>query len=402
MERKMRILFVGSRILPFRHAGDKSFWLDLFDCLRGLGHTIHALSVTYDSPLPTAPSWCEFVRPIPVPNPLSGRYNPESRWLAATNNYVSKTVSFPRIWGALRRARASFRPDVIHFIDNYGPVLATVRRNRVAPVFTVSAPTYDRRAALYDSLLRLSFRPFDAIIPFSEAFAKRLGTIGVNSGRVDTIRWGIDPAALRPAEESERRASRARLGIASDRIVAIWTGFIQQTTWRDFEFAYRVGELLRTRTPDRFSFVFCFKPAHFRPDLLQRERPGVRIVGTATEFEDARRAADYLLSPIGGPRSTLAPPLSWLEALAMGLPIVSTPIPGIEEVIVPGSNGWVVRTPEEAADRIESDAASPERCQSMRTSARQSVMGRFSVDRAAHEYVRLWERLIERKRGRSG
>jgi glycosyltransferase involved in cell wall biosynthesis len=398
----MRILFVGSRILPFRHAGDKSFWLDLFDSLQDLGHTIHALSVTYDSPLPEAPSWCEFVRPIPVPNPLSGRYNPESRWLAATNNYASKTVSFPRIWGALRRAEESFRPEVVHVIDNYGPVLATVRRKRAAPVFTASAPTYDRRAALYDTWLRLSFRPFDAIIPFSEAFARRLGAIGIHPGRVETIRWGIDPAALRPPGESERRESRERLGIGPDRIVAIWTGFIQQTSWRDFEFAYRVGELLRARTPGRFSFVFCFKPTHFRPDLLQRERPGVRVVGTTKEFEDARRATDYLLSPIGGPRSTLAPPLSWLEALAMGIPILSTPIAGIEEVIVPGSNGWVVRTPEEAADRLEIDVESPERRQNMRTSARQSVLGRFSVDRAAHEYVRLWERLIEGKGGRPG
>src|SRR5438034_10004418 len=43
-DRALRIMIVGERILPFRHAGDKNFWLDMIRRLLVAGHEVEALS----------------------------------------------------------------------------------------------------------------------------------------------------------------------------------------------------------------------------------------------------------------------------------------------------------------------------------------------------------------------
>src|SRR3989475_6019257 len=40
----LRIMIVGERILPFRHAGDKNFWLDMIRRLLVAGHEVEAVS----------------------------------------------------------------------------------------------------------------------------------------------------------------------------------------------------------------------------------------------------------------------------------------------------------------------------------------------------------------------
>src|SRR3989475_8873322 len=45
----LRIMIVGERILPFRHAGDKNFWLDMIRRLLQAGHEVEALSVDIEA-----------------------------------------------------------------------------------------------------------------------------------------------------------------------------------------------------------------------------------------------------------------------------------------------------------------------------------------------------------------
>jgi len=390
----LRILLVGSRILPVHHPGDKTFWLNLFDRLAAKGHQVRVLSVTYE-PVTTPASYAvDYIRPIPVVVPSStGRYSRENRWLEGTNNYLSKTLSFSRVLRGVARARDAFHPDVVHFIDNYGPVMMLVPAVAGSTPTSISAPTYFPRWMFYDAFLRTSFAPFDAIAPFSDAYTHRLHELGVADRPIVTIRWGVDPDRVHPATDDERRAGRLRLGIAPDRTVVMWTGFIQQTDWKDFRFAYRLGELTVAAAPDRFVFLYCFKPAHYRPELRELDRAGLRIVGSAPEYEDARASADCLLSPISATRSTAAPPLTWVEALARGLPILSTWIPGADEAIVPGESGWFVRSPEEGQRLLIEEGSDSTHFALLRAGARRIAVERFSLDRAADQYVGLWKQL---------
>src|SRR3989442_461188 len=353
----LRIIIVGVRILPFRHAGDKNFWLDIIQRLLASGHEGEALSVDLEA-TPTDGLPIRHVPQIPVYFRPDARFNPGHRAYGGVNNYASKTTTLPIIAREVRRRQRAFRPDVIHFADNFGPGMIGLRPLFGHVPLTVSAPTYHRNRPLYDVMLLASFASFDVIVPFSDAYYRRL----------------LEPGTF----------------------VVLWTGFTQQTSEGDLHSAIRTAQLvLQDR---RAEFVFCFKPEHFRDEFRSFERPGLKVVSSAEMFHAARTAADVFLSPIEDARSTAAPPLVWPEILAMGIPILTTSIPGTDEAVIEGESGFAIRSPEEARERLVEIAADPTLQRRLREGARRIAVDRFSVDRATDEYVDMWSALLHQSR----
>lgn len=389
---------VGSRILPYRHAGDKNYWLEVIRELKARGHDVDVLSVTGE-PIPVPPSYrCEFVRPIPVYLGGGDRFNPEHRWLQGTINYPSKTLSFSRIVPAIRRHVRAQRPDVIHFLSNYGPIMAFLRPFALDVPLSISANAYNGGPVFYDRALLMSFAGFDRIVPFSDAFRRRLQFLGMPTRRLETIRWAVDTQAFRPPTDSEREGARRLLGVLGNEKVVFWAGFLTQMTPYDLEFSVRVAELVLERDPGGWRFFFCFKPEHYDRRFLRFERAGITVGGTAELFYRARAAADTMLSPITDLRSTATPPLTWVECMALGIPIVTTPLPGAEEIVSDGVNGLLARTPEESAQRLMELFRSPDRLAEAQREARRCVEGRFSLAESVTAYVNLWSAMAARAR----
>ncbi|HWM53291.1 MAG TPA: glycosyltransferase family 4 protein [Thermoplasmata archaeon] len=383
------------RILPFRHAGDKNFWLDVIQRLLASGHEVEALSVDLDAP-PADGLPIRHVPQIPVYFRPDARFNPGHRQYGGVNNYASKTTTLPIIFREIRRRRREFRPDVIHFADNFGPGMIGLRPICGRVPLTVSAPTYHRNRPLYDMMLLASFASFNVIVPFSDAYYRRLLELDIRPERIRRIRWGIDTARFTPPTSAERDAARARLALEPGTFVVMWTGFTQQTSEQDLHAAIRTAQVvLQDR---RCEFVFCFKPEHFREDYRSFERPGLKVVSSAESFHAARTAADVFLSPILDDRSTAAPPLVWPEILAMGIPILTTSIPGTDEAVVDGQCGFTVRSPEEAGERLLEIAEDSALQRRLREGARRIAVERFSVDRATDEYVDMWSALLHQSR----
>jgi glycosyltransferase involved in cell wall biosynthesis len=391
----LRIVIVGGRILPFRHAGDKNYWLDVIQELIARGHHVSVMSVTLDKISVPVPYPCEFVRPIPVYRWGGKRFNVEYRWLRGTNNYASKTLSFGRIVRALRRHIRKDRPDVIHFASNFGPVMGLLKPFCEGVPLSISAPTYNGGHRLYDSALKASFHGFDSVVPFSESFARRLRDIGLPSHGVQTIRWGVNTEKFRPPALAEREAARQNLGIPPAAKVAFWAGFLQQMMPADFDFSVRVAQQVLQRAPDQWRFFFCFKPEHFDERYREYERPGL-TVGSAELFGRVQSAADVMISPLADIRSTAAPPLTWIESMALGIPLLTTPIPGADEIVEDGVNGFLVRSSDEAAQRLIEFFGTPERAAEARRQARRRVEERFTITHSVTEYVNLWSELARR------
>lgn len=383
------------RILPFRHAGDKNFWLDIIRGLLAAGHDVEALSVDLESP-PTDGLPIRHVPQIPVYFRPDARFNPSHRAYGGVNNYASKTTTLPIIFREVRRRQREFRPDVIHFADNFGPGMIGLRPICGRIPLTVSAPTYQRNRPLYDVMLLASFASFNVIVPFSDAYCRRLLELDIRPERIRRIRWGIDTARFTPPTAEERDAARTRLGLEPGTFVVLWTGFTQQTSAQDLHTAIRVAELVLEDR--RCEFVFCFKPEHYREGYRSFERPGLKVVSSAESFHAARTAADVFLSPIQDARSTAAPPLVWPEILAMGIPILTTKIPGTDEAVVDGESGFTIRSPEEARGRLLEIAADSALQRRLRDGARRIAVERFSVDRAMDEYVDMWSGLLDHSR----
>lgn len=87
-------------------------------------------------------------------------------------------------------------------------------------------------------------------------------------------------------------------------------------------------------------------------------------------------------------------PCVLMEAMAMGLPVVSTRIAGIPELIDDGHTGLLVAPgrPDELADALQLLLNDPSLCSQMGSSGRQKVIGEFTTEKSAEQLYALFER----------
>lgn len=399
---KLRVLIVGSRILPFRHAGDKNYWLEVFRELSDRGVDLDVLSVTLEPVPEPTPYACEFVRPLPIHLGGGNRFSKEYRRLQGTGNYLSKTASFGRIVRAIRRHVRARRPDAIHFVSNYGPVMALLKPLMLGVPMSISAPTYNGGKLMYDRALLTSFAAFDRIVPFSDAFGQRLERLGVPREKLATIRWAVDPDRYPPPSDTDKERARRELGVLPGEKVVLWAGFLQQMVPVDLEFSVRAAGLTLLAAPAGWRFFFCLKPEHYDPAFRRFERPGIVVAGTAEKFHLARTAADVMLSPLTDLRSIAAPPLTWIESMALGIPVITTPLLGVDEIVIDGVNGYLTRNPEEVARCFSELLSNVDRMAEAGRRARHHIQERFALSASVTEYMKLWASMSSRGDGSPG
>ena len=99
---------------------------------------------------------------------------------------------------------------------------------------------------------------------------------------------------------------------------------------------------------------------------------------------------------LAGARALLFP-IDWaepfglvmIEAMACGTPVIAWRGGSVEEILTPGVSGYVVDSVEEAVEAVELAGRIDRRA------CREAFDQRFTVERMAHDYLRLYRRLIE-------
>lgn len=86
------------------------------------------------------------------------------------------------------------------------------------------------------------------------------------------------------------------------------------------------------------------------------------------------------------------------EAMASGLPIVTTARGGNAEVIIPGKNGFVIEDPEDPAnfaEKISEILSNKSLMQSMGKRGRELAISHYNWPRVAHDIMEVWERTLQ-------
>jgi glycosyltransferase involved in cell wall biosynthesis len=93
-------------------------------------------------------------------------------------------------------------------------------------------------------------------------------------------------------------------------------------------------------------------------------------------------------------------PVSAIEAMASGCPVVATRVGGLPDIIKDGKTGYLVpaKQPQSLATAILELIRDPQRARQMGRSAQLSVMENFSLDRLLRDTEHLYEELLTSKR----
>jgi glycosyltransferase involved in cell wall biosynthesis len=252
------------------------------------------------------------------------------------------------------------------------------------------------RTAFFRQVERTLARASDALVAVSPEVRDDLIAFGVAPAeKFVVVRLGI-PLDERLDDESAEVDFRVQYGIAPDVFVVGWVG--RMTGVKDTGAVLDTVAALRARGVDA---VACL--VGDGPDREPLEQHALELgiarscyfVGYQTEVAGLYRLFDAFLLPSVNEGT----PVSAIEALAAGTPVVANRVGGVPDVVRDGLDGYLVEPGDidAAAERLAVLASDPKLRRRLGESGRERVRERYSVDRLVDDVDRLYRALLESK-----
>ena len=234
-----------------------------------------------------------------------------------------------------------------------------------------------------------------ALIAVSPQVRDDLVALGVApKERFVVIRLGIELDERVAAKSTNGRADNRRyLGIPGDRFAVGWIG--RMTAVKRTDDILVAFKRLRDSGVDAVLCLVGDGPD--RPELERRahELGVIRdtvFLGYQEDVAPFYSAFDALILP----SSNEGTPVSAIEALAAGRPVVATRVGGVPDVVRDGEDGFLVEAgdTDELADRLEQLARDPALRERMGKQGRERVLPRYAVDRLVQDVDELYRSLL--------
>jgi glycosyltransferase involved in cell wall biosynthesis len=243
---------------------------------------------------------------------------------------------------------------------------------------------------------RLLLRRRDRVVGVGQSVRSALiRNEGIPGGRVEVIYNGIDlPPFAREAHD--RAAARRELGLGDGDLALIQVARLDSL--KDHATALRALERLVARGPEVRLLLVGEGPEMPRIRELVRARalePYVHFLGLRGDIARLLSAADIgLLTSISE-----GIPLTLIEAMAAGLPVVSTDVGGVREVVEEGVTGLLAAAGDDAAlaEAILHLAGDPALRARMGRAGLRRAEAAFSERRMHDEYLKLYEEMLHVK-----
>jgi glycosyltransferase involved in cell wall biosynthesis len=306
----------------------------------------------------------------------------------------------PRILGKLAGRLRKESADLLFCLDHHNAMFWGAVASKVAGVerrvlSVHSTGLWGRRSSF--SLSDRFVMPFyDRVVALAETHADYLeNNEGIPRNRITVIHNGIDITRHRPAASREERLRlRNTIGISASAFVVTIVAALRPE--KNHEMLLRAAAELSCEGDYLFLIVGEGKEGATLRALAEQLSLGgtVRFTGNRGDIPEILAASDLFVLSSHPVVETF--PLSILEAMAAGLPIVSTRVGSVEAILASGQEGILIEPGDlEALTRsIRMLRADESKRTAIGENARRRVASQFSLDKMMDEYIALFQELL--------
>jgi glycosyltransferase involved in cell wall biosynthesis len=248
------------------------------------------------------------------------------------------------------------------------------------------------------SIRNYILRRADAFIAISSIIADELTQNGVNQAAVHHIPNSVDVTQFHPVDSAEKSAIRERLDLEQEAIYVIYTGRLVSykglpllvRVWRETAMAHKNARLLLVGTGG-LDIHNCEE--ELRLFVVENAlENSVMFTGAVENVADYLKAADIFVFPT----ENEAFGISLIEAMACGLPAVSTTVGGLRDIIKHERNGLEIepRDSEQLLAALERLLSRSDLADDLGKAGSRFVQENYSVQRIVARYAGLFSELV--------
>lgn len=243
------------------------------------------------------------------------------------------------------------------------------------------------------SLRNQLFKQADAFISVSSDIRNETSRAGVHPDKIYDIPNSVDIERFHPVSKEEKSQIRQQLNLPLDDIIVAYTGRLMTTkglpslikVWKEVQPNHPNAKLLFVGGGSK-DIHDC--EAYLQDYIASNQlESSVLFTGDVNNVDAYLKASDIFVLP------TLneAFGISLIEAMACGLPVITTPVGGPKDIVTPGENGLVVEVEnfEQLKQAITTLMTAPLEAQSLGRAALRTVQERYARRAVAQKYVDL-------------
>ena len=239
----------------------------------------------------------------------------------------------------------------------------------------------------------------DAFSAISSEIASEFTTSGILPEKIYLIPNSVDTQRFIPIKPVEKKSLREKLGLSQNTKIAIYTGRL--VSYKGLPLLLKVWNNIRHKH-ENVLLVLAGTGGldihNCEVDLKEYVKNNelenfVRFTGAVQNVHEYLQASDIFVFPTEND----AFPSSIVEAMACGLPVITTPVGAIKNIVTDGETGMLIQPSSfeqlyKVLDVMFSDSTLASR---LGTSASQDVQYKYSTKSVTEKYQALFQYVIE-------
>lgn len=258
------------------------------------------------------------------------------------------------------------------------------------------------RKAILKSLVKLVVDKADTIITSSQTVAHHLEkTYNISRKKTEIVYPPIDVNLYKPVDKNQVRKN---LAISEDDKIILYMGNLRRNRFPEKKVLKTLRDLVETNFRTRLFILAPRNNENIRRSLeIKTEIEKLNLTANVKiKVEDLSEneksliygVADIFLFPSLDPTTSTEPPLTVLEAMASGLPVISSNLSSMREIITDGSNGFLVAFNNEKSltEKISSLLESDKIMRRFSSNARAYIVKEMSFVVSCKKLVQIYKR----------